>query len=560
MKNVMKKWEVKSELKAKNEKLKTAELIDLLLTNRGIGKKELDSFLEPKLETVTVESVGIDRKQLQKTLGRIEQALKTKEQIVIFGDYDVDGITGTAILWETLHDMGASVMPYIPHRVDEGYGLSLKGIANAKEQLPDTRLIITVDNGIVANDAVDFAKTLGIDVIITDHHVPSEKLPGAYSFVHTTKLCGAGVAWLLSQQIKEQIAKKSYAYKDDVHLELVALATIADLVPLTGANRVLVSFGLRKLARTKREGLLALFLDAACDPKTVGVYQVGHSIAPRLNASGRLASAMDALRLVCTKDKKRAAFLASQLGSVNRERQLVMQHAAEHATLSVKAKKELKKLLVVSHESYQEGVIGLVAGRLVEEYYRPSIVISRGENVSKGSVRSISGFNIIEFLRSSSEYLVNVGGHPMAAGFTIETKKIESFQKKLEELADSIITDETLTRSLRIDCELPLSFIDQALFKNLQALAPFGMGNPEPVFATKNVVIHDLRTMGKENTHLKLLLSDGGIPIEAVAFGMGEWIKKLKKQNKIDVAYTIDMNSWNGRETLQLKIKDLKSQ
>jgi len=305
--------------------------------------------------------------------------------------------------------------------------------------------------------------------------------------------------------------------------------------------------------------LLALFLDAACDPKTIGVYQVGHIIAPRLNASGRLASAMDALRLICTKDRKRATFLASQLGSVNRERQLVMQHAAEHATLSVKAKRELKKLLVVSHESYQEGVIGLVAGRLVEEYYRPSIVISRGEKVSKGSVRSVNGFNIIEFLRSLSEYLVNVGGHPMAAGFTIETKKIESFQEKLEELADSVITDETLIRSLRIDCELPLSKVEKTLHKSLQALAPFGMGNPEPVFATRNVTIHDLRTMGKENTHLKLLLSDGDVPIEAVAFGMGEWIKKLKKQDKIDVAYTVDMNSWNGRETLQLKVKDIVS-
>ncbi|MBI4097004.1 MAG: single-stranded-DNA-specific exonuclease RecJ, partial [Candidatus Levybacteria bacterium] len=559
--------------------LRIADLVDVLLENRGLKtKKEITAFLDPKLEDITVGSVGIDKKQLSKALKRIKKAIAGKEQIVIFGDYDVDGITGSAILWETLyHDLGANVIPYIPHRIEEGYGLSIRGIENllsakvgslSRSDLNKTKLIITVDNGIVANEAVDFAKKQGIDVIITDHHTQSQKNPDAHAIIHTTKLCGAGVAYILTNVIlnsfqdPKKIPKqvRNDKLENDNHLELVALGTVADLVPLVGANRTLVKFGLEKLCRTKRPGIVELFKEAACDQSTAGVYQVGHVIAPRLNASGRMTSAMDSLRLLCTRDQKRAAALAVKLGTTNRERQMVMLNATEHASLSVKAKKALKKMLVVSHDSYPEGVIGLVAGRLVEEYYRPSIVIAKGEKVSKGSVRSVSGFNIIEFLRSLSDYFVNVGGHPMAAGFTIETEKIEALQEKIEELAESIVDDGVLIRSLRIDCELPLSVIDQELYEGLQKLAPFGMGNPEPTFVSKGIKVDDVRFIGKDNKHLKLHLSEEQrLSMEAVAFGFGDRANELKVGETIDVVYTIDENIWNGNKKLQLKIKDIRT-
>lgn len=581
----MKKWNIISDSKFKIQNSKFDELITVLLENRGINTKEdYEEFLSPRLDEVTPAAVGINGTHLKKTLKRITEAIEKKEKIIVYGDYDVDGITGTAILWETLHDLGADVMPYIPHRVDEGYGLSKKGISNVKLQMPNVKLLITVDNGIVAHEAVDYAKAEGLDVIITDHHVSAAgkklKDPDAYSIVHTTKLCGAGVAWLLAKELKAILSPSSKpsplrgegktpsppggegrgeGKETDTHLELATLGTIADLVPLTGANRAIVREGLKRLRQTKRKGLLALFDEAACEAGTIGVYQVGHVIAPRLNATGRMESAMDSLRLLCTKDTNRAYQLAAILGKTNKERQQVMFRATEHASMSVKGRETLKKLLVVSHESYPEGVIGLVAGRLVEEYYRPAIVISRGEKTSKGSVRSVNGFNIIEFLRNASDFFVNVGGHPMAAGFTVETEKLEKLQEALEEMAESVLDDDTLIRTLRIDMRLPLAVVSQPLYRELQRLAPFGMGNPEPTFLSEQVEIKDIRQLGADKKHLKLLLQqDFGPILEAVAFGMGELYNSLKKDDQIDVVYTIDENTWKGNTKLQLKVKDIK--
>lgn len=551
----MKHWEIIGNFKFQMSNFKSDDLIDVLLRNRGLtDKKEIDQFLHPQLESVTPFSVGVDKTMLKKTVTRIKKAIEKKEQIIVFGDYDVDGITGTAILWETLYFSGANARPYIPHRIDEGYGLSVRGLENVLAQLPETKLIITVDNGIVAHEAVSFAKAKGIDVIITDHHAPPEEdaLPDAYAIVHTTKLCGAGVAYVLSKEFKDPNDK------NDTHLELAALGTVADLVPLTGANRTIVMFGLKKLCTTVRPGIVALFKEAACDQATAGVYQISHVIAPRLNASGRMTSAMDSLRLLCTKDVRRASELANKLGTTNRERQMVMMEATEHASLSVKAKSVVKKMLVVSDEKYPEGVIGLVAGRLVEEYYRPSIVISKGEKYSKGSVRSIKGFNMIEFLRSLSEYFVNVGGHPMAAGFTVETERIAELQAKIEELSESLLDDGMLTRSLRVDCGIPLGVITKEFYEILQQLAPFGMGNPEPAFVTRGVQLRDPRYIGKENKHLKFQASSGSAHFEAVAFGMGDRMQEVTEKDTADIVYTIDENLWNGNRKLQLKIKDLR--
>jgi single-stranded-DNA-specific exonuclease len=547
-----------------NEKLKIQEIIAIVLKNRDIKtKKEVEEFLHPQLRSVTVTNVEIDTKQLAKTLKRIHKAIEKKEQIIVFGDYDVDGITGTAVLWETLHGIGANVMPYIPHRVDEGYGLSIKGIENVLIQFPDTKLIITVDNGIVANEAVTFANSKGVDVIITDHHTVGKKLPDAFAIVHTIKLCGAAVAWMLSRELKNQSMqqaqdKKSKAKNDETeHLDLVALATVADLVPLTGANRAMLIAGLPVLRNTKRVGLLELFLEAGIKSESVGVYEIGHIIGPRLNAMGRMESAMDSLRLLCTKDRNKAHVFAAKLGITNRERQLVTQAAALHAIEHVRSLGTTKNLLFVAHDSYEEGVIGLVAGKLVEEYYRPSIVVSIGEKISKASARSVAGFNIIEFIRMASEHLVNAGGHPMAAGFTVETEKIILLQEALEKIAEDSLTEQSLTPVLKIDAELPISAVSINLYDELQQLGPFGMANPEPVFASRGVEVVDVRVIGRDKNHLKLVLSGEKGNIEAIAFGMGELGSQLKPGQKIDIAYIVDENEWNGRKNLQIKVRDM---
>ena len=552
----MKKWELVNKSAIKKSNTRIDEIVKIILENRNIKtKKEIDEFLNPQILNVTTNIVKIDKLQIKKSIERIKKAIKNNEQIIIFGDYDVDGICGSAILWETLNNIGAKVLPYIPHRIDEGYGLSIKGITNLNSQISDIKLIITVDNGIVANEAVDFAKKSGIDVIITDHHVPSKKLPKAFAIVHTTLLCGTGVAYLLAREISAIYNQQSSI---ENHLELVALATVADLVPLTGANRVLLREGILKLRETKRPGLLAMFREAKLDPKTIGVYEIGHIIAPRLNAMGRLESAMDSLRLICTLNKERAIELASKLGSTNKERQVLTEETVTHAK-SLARKSKTDTILFISHETYEQGVIGLVAGKLVEEFYRPSIVVSKGEIYSKASARSISGFNMIEFIRGDLNLLVDVGGHPMAAGFTVETQKLALLEENLKKRAKKLLTNVLMERVIRIDMEISSDFITQQLYDAIQKLEPFGMKNPEPVFLTKAFIIEDIRLVGNGNKHLKLNLGSkiSNLKFEGIYFGGGEG-NKLTVGDSVDVVYTIDENEWNGYKKLQLKIKDIK--
>lgn len=543
----MKKWEIlNSKFKAHGSNFKTDDLIQVLLKNRNIKtKKEMDEFLAPKLEDLTIQSVGISKIELKKAILRIKKAIKNGEEIVVFGDYDVDGICGAAILWETLNSLGAKVLPYIPHRMDEGYGLSVTGIVNLLSQIPKAKLIITVDNGIVANEPVDFAKKQGIDVVITDHHVPSKKLPNALAIVHTTKICGAAVGYMLCREL---IGSRNH---NNEHLALAALASVADLVPLIGPSRIITKYGIEALRKTKRVGLLALLTQAGIQSSQVGTYEIGHIIAPRINAMGRMESAMDSLRLLCTWDKERASALAKKLSFTNTERQKTTEDAILHAK-SLIQKETIKNLIFISH-NYNQGVIGLVASKLVEEYYVPSIVISRGEQYSKASARSISGFNIIEFIRMASEFLVDAGGHPMAAGFTVETAKLELLQNKLIELAKKQLKKEFLAQILRVDCKIPLNIVSFELYEVISRLSPFGMGNPMPTFVSDGQ-IEDVRVVGNGAKHLKLKILD----LPAIWFRGGERASEFHIGDKISLVYTIDQDLWNGNRKLQLKIKDLQ--
>ena len=529
----MKKWQIASRL--------DEDIIEHLIQSRGI-------ILDPPLSTPSTLT------SLTPAISRIHKAIRDKESIVVYADYDADGICAGAIMWETLWKLGARVMPYIPHRVEEGYGLSEKGIDAVREQF-DPALIITVDHGITAWEKVAYAKKLGIEVIITDHHVKPKKLPDCL-IVHTAETSGSGVSWLVARALSEEAP-----------IELAAIGTVADLLPLTDLNRAIVKQGMDSIGKTKRVGLKALIEEAGITK--VDTYAISHMLAPRLNAMGRLEHALDALRLLCTKDEVKAKLLAEKLGLTNRERQKLTEETVFHARdlfhKSFQSPKQHKKLIFLSHESYNPGIIGLVAGRLVEEFYRPAIVLSIGDGFAKASARSIPGFNIVEAIRSCSELLVDVGGHPMAAGFTVEKKNIEKLKSKLEKLAEKELDDEKLTRVLKIDAEITLELVTEKLWKELQKLAPFGIGNPEPVFATRGVKVVDTRLVGKEGKHLKLRISSPKSPklprllsIDAIAFNFGSLQGQLREGMTVDLAYSIDMNVWNGRRSVQLKVKDIR--
>lgn len=545
----MKKWNINSSISPKNQE----EIINTLLNNRGItNSDQKKEFLNPLLQSVTFESIGIKEEEIKKTAKRIERAIKNNEVIVIFGDYDVDGVTGTALLWETLYwNFGyKNVFPYIPHRINEGYGISEKGIDGVLLEHSDTSLIITVDNGIVAGDAIKYAASKKIDVIVTDHHVPGEKLPESLAIVHTTNVCGASVAFLLSLYLE---GKK--ITEDDPRLDLVALATVADLVPLIGPNRVLLHFGIQALRRSKRPGIESLVKSSSIEKSKIGVYEIGHILAPRINAAGRLDHALDSLRILCTRNRERSDILARQLSEVNKERQSMTQEASSVAKSLVVFENEMK-IIVSSSADYKQGIIGLIASRLTEEFYRPALVISEGEEISKGSARSIKGVNIIELIRSSSTYLLEMGGHPMAAGFSLKTRDIASFTKEISKNAAEYIEEQYFQRSINIDFELNDELITEKTYLEIQKLAPFGMGNNEPTFLTKNLEILDIKKIGKDKTHLKFVLGTGKNRIHAIGFGLGKFDEIPESGDIIDVVYTLSINEWNDRKTLQLVIRD----
>jgi len=539
----MKKWKV---LSINTEFSSEDKVIKELYNLRKISDKE--KFINPSVSDLNIENTLISKKEIKKTINRIEKAIKNNEKIIVLGDYDVDGICASSILWETIYSKYKNVFPYIPDRFSEGYGISKKTIDNLLKKHPDTKLIITVDNGIVASRPIKYAKEKSVDVIITDHHLAGDKLPEAYAIVHTTELCGAGVAWMLASKLQfetdERINEK---------LELAALATVTDLVPLTGFNRIILKLGLNELRKTKRVGLLELLKLARIDNKNLGVYEIGYIIGPRLNASGRLEHAMESLRLICSSDKEYVKNAALLLENTNRRRQQMVIDSFQHAKLSLMTK-NTNKIILISHESYSEGVIGLISSKLVEHFYKPAITISLKEKISKGSARSINGVNIVELLRSVSGTLSEVGGHPMAAGFSLETERIEEFYLALNKEAEKI-PDSLFERELKVDMEIPPSLITESLYRKIQEFSPFGMGNPEPVFLSKKMKIVSYKKIGNDGSHLKILVKNGDKIMEAIGFRMGEI--ELEEKKEADLVFTIDMNTWFDKKTLQLKLKDI---
>lgn len=572
------KWEVIAKLDTSQpDSAKEEEIIRVLLQNRGIKtEKQKREFFEPTHpEDLEITRLGISKRELDKAIRRISAAIENGEGIIIYGDYDADGVCATAILWECLYSFSRNVKPYIPSRFEEGYGANPETISNLKSDTPDFKLLITVDNGIVAHKAIKKANRLGIDVIVADHHQKGKKLPDAYSILHTTHICGSGIAWILAREINKQLKKlktrmlkktsPSGKYQPPTtSLELCAIGTIADQMPLVGPNRSFVKYGLERLNNTQRAGLLALFEVAGLGSdqekqrvSKIGTYEVNYIIAPRINAMGRMEHAIDSLRLLCTKDKNKASDLAKLLNRTNLQRQKVLEDVVLHARKSIE-RLEVGNVIVLAHETYHEGVIGLAASKLVEEFYRPSIVLSKGEKVSKASARSISGFNIIEVIRSLEGLIIGGGGHAMAAGFSIETEKIEEFKKRIEEVSRPLLTEDILAKKLKIDLEVDFVYLTQKLYNLLSKFEPTGIGNPTPTFMTRNINLIDARTVGSEARHLRLKLEKGNKVFDAIAFNMGEVYSKLSPDVPVDVVYSLSRNVWNGYENLELKVRDLR--
>jgi len=557
---MVKKWQIIQKVEGKTEKRNVEDVIHILLENRGLKtNNEIDGFLHPTHpDKLTASDVGIDPKSLRTAIERIQKAIENKESIVVYADYDADGITAGAVMWEAIAGLGGRIMPYIPHRTDEGYGLSKKGIDSVIKDYNPT-LLITVDHGITGGEYVEYAKSKGIDVIVTDHHMIPKDKPECTT-VHTTLLCGAGISWFVSKELMKTMNNERSTMNESDLLALATIGTVADMMPLTGINRSLVKYGIEEIRKTTRVGLIALMKDAGLEQSAIGTYDISHILAPRLNAMGRLVHAMDALRLLCTRREDKAMELARTLSLTNIERQKLTADSTSHAFQGLTSEiqgKRLKKLLFVSHDSYNPGIIGLVAGKLVEEYYRPAVVVARGKVISKASARSIKGFNIVEVIRTCSDLLIDVGGHPMAAGFTFETKNISKLQKRLEDIADKDIDEDMLMRSIRIDAEIPLELATTFLWSGMQQFGPLGFGNPEPIFSSNNVSVDDIRLIGKDNKHLKLRFRDHNIVLDAVAFNLGSLYGTFKPDHPVDIAYSIDMNVWNGNRKLQLKIKDV---
>ncbi len=528
------------------------DLKEQLLSNRKIDTKvDQENFLHSHLtKLISTEKLF---PQITKVTNRIKKAISEKELLYIYGDYDVDGITASAILWETLDLLGAKVLPYIPSRHTEGYGLNNEALESLAKE--GAKVVISVDCGITAVEQAKFALSLGLDLIITDHHQPQEILPKSFATLHTTTLSGAGVAFKLATALLEEFGngEGEQFFKN---LELATLGTVADMVPLIGENRVIVKNGLSTLGNSNRIGLKALYNEATIG-KDIGTYEIGFMISPRLNAMGRMESAYDSLRLLLTRDVSRAEKLAQKLGQTNKLRQDSTQEALIHAKNEVEKKYLGGKLFVISSEKYEEGVVGLVAGRITESYHRPTAVISENSVVSKGSARSISGFNITNAIGKSSPLLISHGGHPMAAGFSINKENISKFRADLVKVAEEELTEENLTPEIKIDLEISFNEINEDLNVLLKEFEPFGIGNPEPIFLTKSLEVIAVRLVGKENNHLKLTLKDKeGVVLEAVGFSLAE--KKPSEGDLVDIVYNIRENFWNSRKRIEGRIKDLK--
>jgi len=536
------------------DNLSAQEIFEAILKSRGhLSKKDQDDFLSPPKPTlkILIKETGLKLSTLKNIKNLLDQHLALGHDICIFGDYDADGITATAILWQALMAYAkggkSRILPFIPDRTRHGYGLSIKAVGDIIEgdgfkttSFPDfsPRLILTVDNGIVAHEAASVLAKKGIDLVITDHHQVSDTLPEAKVILHTTATSGAGIAWIFSLYLLEE-----NQFSRDL-LDLATIGVVADMMPLFGLNRSLVVYGLAKLATSKRPGLLALYQAAKVDPPSISTYTISFGLAPRINAAGRLYDPYDALRLLCATKLSLATQLASKINAHNQDRQELTDLA-----LSSLSKETFTHKIIVVIGDYHEGIIGLIAGKLTELTHKPSIVMSNHGNSLKASARSVPGVNITELLRSLSLSYLSLGGHSQAAGFAIAKDQESIFLQTIYDLADTTIPDALLENNLTVDFELTPSQITLALAKLIEQLSPFGIGNPKPKFLLRNVVVLEDRQLGTTGKHRKLTIESGDKSLEVLLFNTKEPYPLKTITNLVG---SIDINVWNNKERVQL--------
>lgn len=539
--------------------LKTTSAIAQILINRGVKTtKDAKKFLNKDISLLHDPFL---MENMDKAVHRILKAIKGKENITIYGDYDTDGICATALLYLVLQELGAKCNYYLPNRMEEGYGLNNDAIDKCRGH--GTTLLITVDCGISSFDEIAHANSLKTDVIVTDHHSPLGRLPEAYALINpkieTCKypykdLAGVGVVYKLAQAL----VSKTKPLDLNQHLDLVALGTIADIVPISGENRILTHHGLNTLKDTNKIGIQKLKQLVGID-KDIQTGHVAFRLAPRLNASGRLSTAENGIRILLTTDTKEAAELAQILNKKNWERQKIEQQLLKEAIEQVETKINFNtdKVIVVAKENWPIGVVGIIASRLVSRYHRPAIVISLENGLGKGSGRSIKSFHLLEALQSCQDHFRKFGGHAYAAGISIEEILIDSFREKINEYANAILKKKDLIPQIEIDTKIDLDKLSYEFLEQLEQLAPFGYHNPKPVFMTDKLELHrDPVIVGKN--HLKLWVKSDGRAFEAIGFSMGERIEEFYEYHKIALVYRPQINTWQNRQTIQLHLEDLK--
>ncbi len=539
-----------------------SEIVARAMVNRGINtvpkvrvflNTDLDSLYDPYLLA-----------GMEKSVDRILEAVKCKEIICVYGDYDVDGITSTAVMVRTLKKLGANAVYYIPNRIEEGYGLSISSMDRIKEL--GAKLIVTVDCGIRSNEVVDYAKSLGMEIIITDHHECEGELPKAYSIVNPHQyscsyshknLAGVGVAYKLACALLGKEGIDDFA---EELIDIVSIGTIADVVPLLDENRIIVKNGLKKIQNTENEGIKALLSVSGLSGKELSAYNVAFVLAPRINAAGRIADAAECVELLLTDNPGKAMDIARKLDSDNRERQAIENDILNKAITIIEKTVDVEnaRVLVLSSESWHIGVIGIVASRLVDKYYLPTFIMSRDGELCKGSARSIPGFNIFEAMSKYSNLFEKYGGHEMAAGFTIKADRVDELSKCLSFEAESVLGRDKLLPEIMVDYKLEPEDVTLETVRQLKLLEPFGTGNPSPIFVYRGLKVVSSKAVGNESKHLSLTAYDGINEIKCIAYNLGSMQKMLSSGQKIDIICNVENNIWNNVETVQLNIKDIK--
>jgi len=543
-----------------------------LLYNRGLENQEqVDEFLFPDYSQDIHDPYLFN--DMEKAVARIIEAKKRNEKVCIFGDYDVDGVTGSVILASVLKEIGCEYFSYIPDRDKEGYGLNSKAVEKIAYQ--EANLIITVDCGISNYEEVDIAAKKGIDVIIVDHHDKPKKLPKAKAIIHCRlpgekypfkMLSGGGTAFKFAQGIlraKEfQFKAKDIEAKEKWLLDLAALSTVGDMMTLVGENRTMVKYGLLVLQKTKRLGLQKIYEGAGIDANNINTQVIGWQINPRINAAGRLTHANLAFNLLTTENIEQAITMAHLLNKSNEERQRATESSVTEALKQIEEEYKNgevpKHAIMVYGENWPAGIVGLVAGRIGRKFFRPVYVVTKVGTKYTGSGRGIGSFDVTAALHDSASLLMKFGGHIGACGFSLEPENYAKFKKAIQTYSAKHLTEADIDPSVDVETEIELKDFTWQLFEAIEQFEPFGEGNQEPNFLIKGLEVKNWQTVGNDDKHLRLSFMKDGLSRKAIAFGLGEWAKELKAGIKVDVICKIGVNEWNGNRELQMSVQDMK--